>query len=120
MNPEIQALMEANQTQRCLQPGTTNLGQEAFQVLKNQTRMRQQMDQGDIRNYEDLVKYQTIQMERRQKMIDDLAQHHKQIAEASDKRRQTQREFGRYWRMQMDWNAKTRSDKKSKEELIVV
>lgn len=34
LNPEIQLLMDANQTMRCLGAGTSHLGQEAMKVLR--------------------------------------------------------------------------------------
>ena len=43
--------------------------------------------------------------------------HKEEIDQAEDKRRQTQREFGRYWRMQMDWNAATAVTRKQGERV---
>jgi len=44
---------------------------------------------GDEKNYEDLSKFHSNQLDRRQKMIDDLAQHRANIVQANDHRRHT-------------------------------
>lgn len=47
-------------------------------------------------------------MQHRQRLVDNIAAHKQSIIDAGIQKRNTQQEFGRYWRMQMDWTEKTK------------
>merc|ERR1712203_20908 len=99
---EINNMLDATPRQRCMPAGTSNLGHDAFKILKDTNLMRVQQNDGEKHTTKQFRILRDEMNGRKKAFEESVADYKLSLVKARERKKQNQADNGEYWRSQME------------------